>query len=148
PHDTELYADVPRTRLPIVYHPGYNITFLGIEKLHPFDGPEDSPLDQEVGQEHDGRHLRDARHDGRPLWGEGGEERESVTRTRRHVFSGRHAEAHDKKKWLASLLSSSAMGNTTQQRQQHQQQQQQGHLFRYTCHPDLGSRAVLDAGDE
>ncbi|KAK0152814.1 Histone deacetylase 11 [Merluccius polli] len=37
PHNTELYVDVPRTRLPIVYHPAYNITFMGIEKLHPFD---------------------------------------------------------------------------------------------------------------
>ena len=37
PHDTELYVDVPRTRLPIVYHPIYNITFMGMEKLHPFD---------------------------------------------------------------------------------------------------------------
>ncbi|KAM4613503.1 histone deacetylase 11 [Polymixia lowei] len=37
PHRTELYADVPRTCLPIVYHPDYNITFMGLEKLHPFD---------------------------------------------------------------------------------------------------------------
>ncbi|KAG7261265.1 hypothetical protein CRUP_006037, partial [Coryphaenoides rupestris] len=35
PHDTELYADVPRTRLPIVYHPGYTSTFLGNRKASP-----------------------------------------------------------------------------------------------------------------
>lgn len=23
--------------MPIVYHPDYNITFMGLEKLHPFD---------------------------------------------------------------------------------------------------------------
>ncbi|XP_008319195.1 histone deacetylase 11 [Cynoglossus semilaevis] len=37
PHVSELYASVPRTCLPIVYHPDYNITFMGLEKLHPFD---------------------------------------------------------------------------------------------------------------
>ncbi|GAA6100425.1 histone deacetylase 11 isoform X2 [Tachysurus ichikawai] len=36
-HQTELYAQVPTTCLPIVYSPTYNITFLGLEKLHPFD---------------------------------------------------------------------------------------------------------------
>ncbi|XP_068598646.1 histone deacetylase 11 isoform X2 [Brachionichthys hirsutus] len=36
-HQTELYAGVPRTCLPIVFHPEYNITFMGLEKLHPFD---------------------------------------------------------------------------------------------------------------
>uniref|UniRef100_A0A671TER1 Histone deacetylase 11-like n=1 Tax=Sinocyclocheilus anshuiensis TaxID=1608454 RepID=A0A671TER1_9TELE len=36
-HQTELYAEVPATCLPIVYSPEYNITFLGLEKLHPFD---------------------------------------------------------------------------------------------------------------
>uniref|UniRef100_A0A8P4GI03 Histone deacetylase 11 n=1 Tax=Dicentrarchus labrax TaxID=13489 RepID=A0A8P4GI03_DICLA len=36
-HRTELYSSVPRTCLPIVYHPDYNITFMGLEKLHPFD---------------------------------------------------------------------------------------------------------------
>ncbi|XP_056293896.1 histone deacetylase 11 isoform X2 [Pseudoliparis swirei] len=36
-HRTELHASIPRTRLPIVYHPDYNITFMGLEKLHPFD---------------------------------------------------------------------------------------------------------------
>ncbi|XP_071349811.1 histone deacetylase 11 isoform X2 [Trachinotus anak] len=36
-HHTELYASIPRTCLPIVYHPDYNITFMGLEKLHPFD---------------------------------------------------------------------------------------------------------------
>ncbi|XP_028906655.1 histone deacetylase 11 isoform X3 [Ornithorhynchus anatinus] len=37
PHRTELYQDVPSTCWPIVYSPGYNITFMGLEKLHPFD---------------------------------------------------------------------------------------------------------------
>uniref|UniRef100_A0A671NA92 Histone deacetylase 11 n=2 Tax=Sinocyclocheilus anshuiensis TaxID=1608454 RepID=A0A671NA92_9TELE len=36
-HQTELYAEVPSTCLPIVYSPEYNITFMGLEKLHPFD---------------------------------------------------------------------------------------------------------------
>ncbi|XP_058229973.1 histone deacetylase 11 isoform X2 [Hemibagrus wyckioides] len=36
-HQTELYAQVPATCLPIVYSPIYNITFMGLEKLHPFD---------------------------------------------------------------------------------------------------------------
>ncbi|KAG1949697.1 histone deacetylase [Pimephales promelas] len=36
-HQTELYTDVPATCLPIVYSPEYNITFMGLEKLHPFD---------------------------------------------------------------------------------------------------------------
>ncbi|XP_031731230.1 histone deacetylase 11 isoform X2 [Anarrhichthys ocellatus] len=36
-HHTELYASIPRTCLPIVYHPDYNMTFMGLEKLHPFD---------------------------------------------------------------------------------------------------------------
>lgn len=36
-HRTELFADIPRTCMPIVYHPDYNITFMGLEKLHPFD---------------------------------------------------------------------------------------------------------------
>ncbi|KPP63760.1 Histone deacetylase 11-like [Scleropages formosus] len=34
---TELYTEVPARCLPIVYSPEYNITFLGLEKLHPFD---------------------------------------------------------------------------------------------------------------
>ncbi|XP_029007229.1 histone deacetylase 11 [Betta splendens] len=37
PHHTDLYSAIPRTCLPIVYHPDYNITFMGLEKLHPFD---------------------------------------------------------------------------------------------------------------
>lgn len=37
PHRTELYSSIPRTCAPIVYHPDYNITFMGLEKLHPFD---------------------------------------------------------------------------------------------------------------
>lgn len=36
-HCTALHACIPRTALPIVYHPDYNITFMGLEKLHPFD---------------------------------------------------------------------------------------------------------------
>ncbi|KAG8007356.1 Histone deacetylase 11 [Nibea albiflora] len=36
-HRTELYTNIPRTCMPIVYHPDYNITFMGLEKLHPFD---------------------------------------------------------------------------------------------------------------
>ncbi|KAF3855698.1 hypothetical protein F7725_016421, partial [Dissostichus mawsoni] len=32
-----MYARIPLTCLPIVYHPDYNITFMGLEKLHPFD---------------------------------------------------------------------------------------------------------------
>ncbi|XP_055504164.1 histone deacetylase 11 isoform X1 [Leucoraja erinacea] len=37
PHRTNLYFDIPSTPWPIVYSPDYNITFLGLEKLHPFD---------------------------------------------------------------------------------------------------------------
>ncbi|XP_039401988.1 histone deacetylase 11 isoform X2 [Mauremys reevesii] len=37
PHRTELYHEVPPTCWPIVYSPDYNITFMGLEKLHPFD---------------------------------------------------------------------------------------------------------------
>lgn len=37
PHHTELYGSIPKTCLPIVYHSDYNITFIGLEKLHPFD---------------------------------------------------------------------------------------------------------------
>ncbi|XP_023693252.1 histone deacetylase 11 [Paramormyrops kingsleyae] len=36
-HKTELYRETPSTCLPVVYSPNYNITFLGLEKLHPFD---------------------------------------------------------------------------------------------------------------
>ncbi|XP_057217986.1 histone deacetylase 11 isoform X1 [Triplophysa rosa] len=36
-HQTELYSEVPASCLPIVYSPMYNITFMGLEKLHPFD---------------------------------------------------------------------------------------------------------------
>lgn len=36
-HGTQLYLEVPSSRLPIVYSPVYNITFMGLEKLHPFD---------------------------------------------------------------------------------------------------------------
>lgn len=34
---SDLYLQVPPSCLPIVYHPDYNITFMGMEKLHPFD---------------------------------------------------------------------------------------------------------------
>ncbi|XP_068939872.1 histone deacetylase 11 [Petaurus breviceps papuanus] len=37
PHDTKLYQDVSKTCWPIIYSPRYNITFMGLEKLHPFD---------------------------------------------------------------------------------------------------------------
>ncbi|KAJ7413183.1 Histone deacetylase 11 [Pitangus sulphuratus] len=37
PHRTELYEDPPSGCWPIVYSPDYNITFMGLEKLHPFD---------------------------------------------------------------------------------------------------------------
>ncbi|KAK2534437.1 Hdac11 [Columba livia] len=37
PHRTALYEDPPAACWPIVYSPDYNITFVGLEKLHPFD---------------------------------------------------------------------------------------------------------------
>ncbi|XP_073430388.1 histone deacetylase 11 isoform X2 [Dendrobates tinctorius] len=37
PHDTRLYEDIPASLWPIVYSTDYNITFIGLEKLHPFD---------------------------------------------------------------------------------------------------------------
>ncbi|XP_061863964.1 histone deacetylase 11 isoform X3 [Colius striatus] len=37
PHRTELYEAPPPACWPIVYSPDYNITFMGLEKLHPFD---------------------------------------------------------------------------------------------------------------
>ncbi|KAM4721756.1 histone deacetylase 11 [Rhinophrynus dorsalis] len=37
PHPSRLYQDVPATHWPIVYSADYNITFIGLEKLHPFD---------------------------------------------------------------------------------------------------------------
>ncbi|XP_068107970.1 histone deacetylase 11 isoform X2 [Hyperolius riggenbachi] len=37
PHPTHLYDDLPTACWPIVYSAGYNITFMGMEKLHPFD---------------------------------------------------------------------------------------------------------------
>ncbi|KAL4226119.1 Histone deacetylase 11 [Mactra antiquata] len=36
-YDTSLYVDVSDSQWPIVYGPEYNIGFLGLEKLHPFD---------------------------------------------------------------------------------------------------------------
>ncbi|XP_069592917.1 histone deacetylase 11-like isoform X2 [Ranitomeya imitator] len=37
PHDTRLYEDIPASLWPIVYSTDYNITFMGLEKLHSFD---------------------------------------------------------------------------------------------------------------
>lgn len=37
PHRTQLYETIPSTCWPIVYSSDYNITFMGLEKLHPFD---------------------------------------------------------------------------------------------------------------
>ncbi|XP_056380166.1 histone deacetylase 11-like isoform X2 [Hyla sarda] len=37
PHETKLYQDIPASLWPIVYSTDYNITFIGLEKLHPFD---------------------------------------------------------------------------------------------------------------
>uniref|UniRef100_A0A0E0PZD7 Histone deacetylase domain-containing protein n=1 Tax=Oryza rufipogon TaxID=4529 RepID=A0A0E0PZD7_ORYRU len=34
---SKLYLDVPGSKAPVVYSPAYDIAFLGIEKLHPFD---------------------------------------------------------------------------------------------------------------
>ncbi|KAK6177404.1 hypothetical protein SNE40_015511 [Patella caerulea] len=36
-HKTQLYIDVKATQWPIIYSAEYNIGFLGLEKLHPFD---------------------------------------------------------------------------------------------------------------
>ncbi|XP_072438326.1 histone deacetylase 11 isoform X3 [Chiloscyllium punctatum] len=36
-HNTNLYIDLLSTQWPIVYSSDYNISFLGLEKLHPFD---------------------------------------------------------------------------------------------------------------
>ncbi|XP_071960728.1 histone deacetylase 11-like [Antedon mediterranea] len=36
-HDTKLYFDISDNKWPIIYSPEYNIGFLGLEKLHPFD---------------------------------------------------------------------------------------------------------------
>ncbi|CAG2220960.1 HDAC11 [Mytilus edulis] len=37
PQSTELYIKIAETQWPIIYTPEYNIGFLGLEKLHPFD---------------------------------------------------------------------------------------------------------------
>ncbi|KAM6247412.1 histone deacetylase 11 isoform X2 [Aptenodytes patagonicus] len=37
PHRSDLYEDAPSACWPIIYSPEYNITFMGLEKLHPFD---------------------------------------------------------------------------------------------------------------
>ncbi|KAH9761560.1 Histone deacetylase 2 [Citrus sinensis] len=34
---SKLYFDIPIFKLPLIYSPDYDISFLGIEKLHPFD---------------------------------------------------------------------------------------------------------------
>ncbi|OEL30390.1 Histone deacetylase 2 [Dichanthelium oligosanthes] len=34
---SKLYLDVPSSKVPVVYSPAYDISFLGLEKLHPFD---------------------------------------------------------------------------------------------------------------
>ncbi|XP_062210663.1 histone deacetylase 2 isoform X2 [Phragmites australis] len=34
---SKLYLEVPASKAPVVYSPAYDIAFLGIEKLHPFD---------------------------------------------------------------------------------------------------------------
>lgn len=34
---TKLYFDVPPSKVPLIYSDSYDISFLGIEKLHPFD---------------------------------------------------------------------------------------------------------------
>uniref|UniRef100_A0A8C5QDY1 Histone deacetylase 11 n=1 Tax=Leptobrachium leishanense TaxID=445787 RepID=A0A8C5QDY1_9ANUR len=36
-HSTDLYQDLPASCWPIVYSADYNITFMSLEKLHPFD---------------------------------------------------------------------------------------------------------------
>ncbi|XP_011419318.3 histone deacetylase 11 isoform X2 [Magallana gigas] len=36
-HETSLYQEIRPTQWPIIYSPEYNIGFLGLEKLHPFD---------------------------------------------------------------------------------------------------------------
>lgn len=36
-HETALYHDVKPSQWPIIYSEEYNISFLGLEKLHPFD---------------------------------------------------------------------------------------------------------------
>ena len=37
PLTTPLYFDIKETQWPIIYSPDYNIGFMGLEKLHPFD---------------------------------------------------------------------------------------------------------------
>ncbi|KAJ8751585.1 hypothetical protein K2173_016832 [Erythroxylum novogranatense] len=34
---SKLYIDIPPNKVPIIYSPGYDISFLGMEKMHPFD---------------------------------------------------------------------------------------------------------------
>lgn len=35
--ETELWFEVPKEKIPLIYSSKYDITFLGLEKLHPFD---------------------------------------------------------------------------------------------------------------
>ncbi len=37
PHETQLYQPIRNTQWPIIYCMEYNIGFMGLEKLHPFD---------------------------------------------------------------------------------------------------------------
>lgn len=34
---SKLYVDVPPSKVPVIYSSSYNISFMGLEKLHPFD---------------------------------------------------------------------------------------------------------------
>lgn len=34
---SRLYFDISNDKCPIIYSPDYNITFYGLQKLHPFD---------------------------------------------------------------------------------------------------------------
>ncbi|KAK9274141.1 hypothetical protein L1049_018955 [Liquidambar formosana] len=34
---SKLYIDVDHSKVPVIYSPGYNIGFFGMEKMHPFD---------------------------------------------------------------------------------------------------------------
>ncbi|XP_065684720.1 histone deacetylase 11 [Hydra vulgaris] len=36
-HKSQLYKDIPYEKVPIIYNSMYNISFFGMEKLHPFD---------------------------------------------------------------------------------------------------------------
>nr|CAB3503120.1 unnamed protein product [Digitaria exilis] len=34
---SKLYLEIPSSKAPVIYSPAYDISFLGLEKLHPFD---------------------------------------------------------------------------------------------------------------